>query len=195
MQDSIVPITAKDGRTWTVNVGPSAVLRLYILAALQTGARRGELIRLCWSDIDFKMGLITFANHKNGDLRTVPMTERMRQLLASLPRPLDSTAPVLPRRKPLVLTRSFARLCQRLAIADLTFHDLRHDVGSQLAMANVPIRTIAEVLGHRKLEMTLRYAHLAPGHLREAMAVLDRAMLGDPNTNLPFPTGTISAPA
>lgn len=41
-------------------------------------------------------------------------------------------------------------------------------------MAGVPIRTIAEILGHRKLEMTLRYAHLAPGHLREAMGVLDR---------------------
>ena len=79
----------------------------------------------------------------------------------------------MPLRKPLVL-RAFARLCQRLEIADLTFHDLRHDVGSQLAIAGVPIRTIAEILGHRKLEMTPRYAHLAPGHLREAMGILYR---------------------
>jgi integrase len=195
LNGKLVTITAKDGRSWAAQIGPSETLRLYIAAALQTGARRGELMRLCWADIDFRAGLITFANTKNGDLRTVPMTTTMRALLLSLPRPLDSSAFILPRRKPLVLTRSFARLCQRLEIKNLTFHDLRHDVGSQLAMANIPLRTIAEILGHRKLEMTLRYAHLAPGHLAEAMTVLDQAKLGDPNTKMPFSTGTISAPA
>jgi integrase len=80
-----------------------------------------------------------------------------------------------PPTMPLVLSRSFARHCARVGIKGLTFHDLRHDVGSQLAMAGVPIRTIAQILGHRKLEMTLRYSHLSPEHLREAMTVLHGA--------------------
>ena len=193
LEGKSVTVTAKDGRRWTAHVRPSPVLQRYIVAALQTGARRGELIRLCWCDVDFRTGLLTFANTKNGDLRTVPMTATMRALLQSLPRPLDSSAPVLPRRKPLVLTRAFARLRDRLGIENLTFHDLRHDVGSQLAMANVPLRTIADILGHRKLEMTLRYAHLSPAYLREAIDVLDH--LGENHGETPRATGTISAPA
>jgi integrase len=78
----------------------------------------------------------------------------------------------------------------------LTFQDLRHDVGSQLAMAGIPLRTIADILGHRKLEMTLRYTHLQPGHLREAMTVLDQAgKFALPTTEIPSRTGTITEPA
>jgi integrase len=167
-----VMITASDGRRWKHHLGPSATLRIYMVAALQTGMRRGELLRLVWTDVDLGRGHIKIANHKNGDTRHVTITPTMRDLLRSLPRSLDRQAQVLPPIQPLVLTRSFARHCERVGIKDFTFHDLRHDVASQLAMAGVPIRTIAQVLGHRKLEMTLRYAHLSPDHLREAMTVL-----------------------
>jgi integrase len=74
---------------------------------------------------------------------------------------------------PLVLTRACARLVARLGLKNLTFHDLRHDAASTLAMAGVPLRTIAEILGHRDMRMTARYAHLSPQHLREAMRALD----------------------
>jgi hypothetical protein len=60
-------------------------------------------------------------------------------------------------------------------------------------MANVPLRTIADILGHRKLEMTLRYAHLSPAYLREAIEVLDHG--GGYPVEIPRATGTISAPA
>ncbi|MGH8695718.1 MAG: tyrosine-type recombinase/integrase [Burkholderiales bacterium] len=183
-----VMVTASDGRTWTVRQEPNARLRLYILAALHTGARRAELLRLMWGDVDMRQRTITFRNTKNGDSRTVPMTETLRSTLAELPRPLDPAAPVLPPLAPLVLTRSFARLVQRLGLKNLTFHDLRHDAASTLAMESVPLRTIAEILGHRDLRMTARYAHLSPQHLRDAMRALERRPV-------PAPTGTISAPA
>lgn len=70
----------------------------------------------------------------------------------------------------------------RLGLRGLTFHDLRHDVASNLTMAGVPQRTIMEVLGHRDPRMTVRYQHLAPGHMRDAMQALDRAA-----TALPAP--------
>ena len=88
---------------------------------------------------------------------------------------------MLPRRKPLALTRAFKRHVERVGITNLTFHDLRHDAASQLAMAGVPIRDIAEILGHRRLEMTLQYAHLAPRHLAKTMSILDhRVEPGEP---------------
>lgn len=166
-------VKAKDGRTWTIRHAPSPTLRLYILAALQTGARRAELLRLTWGDVDMKRRAITFRKTKNGRDRTVPMTDTLRDVLQALPRPLDPTARVLPEYEPMVLTRSFTRLVERLGLSTLTFHDLRHDAASTLTMAGVSQRAIMEILGHRDPRMTTRYQHLAPGHLQEAIRALE----------------------
>ena len=149
-------------------------LRLYILAALQTGARRSELARLRWADADLKRRTITFPQTKNGDRRVVPMTETLAGVIESLPRNIDLQARVFPRCEPHVITRSFGRLVKRLGLSDLTFHDLRHDAASTLTMAGVPQRTIMEILGHRDPRMTLRYQHLSPDYLKQAMRNLDQ---------------------
>jgi len=102
------------------------------------------------------------------------MTDTLSDLIQGFARPLDPETPVFPEREPLVLTRGFTRLIRRLGLKDLTFHDLRHDAASTLAMAGVPPpRTVAEILGHRDMRMTTRYAHLSPQHLREAIKALD----------------------
>jgi integrase len=152
----------------------NATLRLYILAALQTAARRSELARLRWADVDLKRRTITFPKTKNGDRRVVPMTEALAEVIESLPRNIDSQTRVFPERDPQVITRSFARLVKRLRLIDLTFHDLRHDAASTLTMAGVPQRAIMEILGHRDPRMTLRYQHLAPDYMKQAMRSLDR---------------------
>jgi len=176
-----VTVKAKDGRMWTVHHGPTPALRLYIVAALHTGARRAELVRLGWADVDMKRKTITFRETKNGRDRTVPMTGTLRSELQDLPRPLDTTEPVLPRYgHPRVLTRSFTRLVRRLGLVGLTFHDLRHDAASTLTMAGVSQRAVMEILGHRDPRMTVRYQHLAPGHLADAMQSLDRAATAPP---------------
>ena len=154
--------------------GAPPALRPYIVAALQTGARRGELLGMRWADIDMKAGTVTFAKTKNGDTRTVPMTDTLRELLKTLPRPLDTQMPVLPQWNPPNLTVAFGRLVRSLGMKNLTFHDLRHDTANTLTMAGVPQRTIMAILGHRDPRMTLRYQHLSPGHLREAARALDR---------------------
>src|SRR5262249_49629839 len=149
-------------------------LRLYIEAALQTGARRGELCHLRWVDIDMRTRTVTFPKTKNGDRRTVPLTETLYRLLQDLPRPLDQQASVLPSLTPDAITIGFRRLAHDLNLPNLKFHDLRHDVASTLTMAGVAQRAVMEILGHKDPRMTLRYQHLSPGHLQEAMACLSQ---------------------
>ncbi|MCZ6541884.1 MAG: site-specific integrase, partial [Nitrospinae bacterium] len=71
------------------------------------------------------------------------------------------------------IKRSFHSALKKVGIKDFTFHDLRHTFASQLVMKGVDITTIKELLGHRTLTMTLRYAHLAPGHKVNAVELLD----------------------
>jgi integrase len=187
-----VTVKAKDGRAWTTRREPNPALRLYILAALQTGARRGELAGLTWADVDMKARTVTFRRTKNGDARSAPMTDTLREVLQALPRPLDPGARVLPGRDPAVLTRAFARLCDDLKLVNLRFHDLRHDAASTLTMAGVPQRTVMAILGHRDPRMTMRYQHLTPEHLREAVRALDGATREALQSGS---SGTITAPA
>jgi integrase len=93
-----------------------------------------------------------------------------------LPRPLDQNAVVFPGISPDAITIGFRRLVKELKLSNLRFHDLRHDVASTLTMAGVPQRTVMEILGHKDPRMTLRYQHLSPGHLRQAIQVLEHGV-------------------
>ena len=68
--------------------------------------------------------------------------------------------------------RSFNTACRRSKIKDFRFHDLRHTFASHLIMIGVDITTVKELLGHKTLSMTLRYAHLGPSHKAEAVKAL-----------------------
>jgi integrase len=170
-------------------------LRAYILAALTTAARRGELVNLRWSAIDRRAGRVSFVETKNGDTRVIPLTRAFRELLDTLPRPLAPDAYVLPRYTPQALTVAFGRLARALKLPDLRFHDLRHDAASVLTAAGASQREVMEVLGHRDARAILRYQQLRPDHLRDVMRALDGAIFDAPNAKAPLSTGTITAPA
>ena len=76
----------------------------------------------------------------------------------------------------------------RAGILNFHWHDLRHTFASRLAMAGVPLRTIGELLGHKTPAMTMRYAHLAPAHLRDAVECLVNPNSTDAKTS----TGSLS---
>ena len=69
--------------------------------------------------------------------------------------------------------RSYKAILRKAGIADFTWHDLRHAFASSLVMRKVPILEVQQLLGHADLRMTLRYAHLAPSALADAVSVLD----------------------
>lgn len=152
--------------------------RAVVLAALHTGARRGELLRLQWSDVDFERGLVRFLHTKNGEDRAVPMTATLVTLLKQTPSRFQAGPVFLGAdKKPIeveALRSAFRRAVVDAGLPGLRFHDLRHSAASFMVQGGVSLFEVQKVLGHRDIRMTQRYAHLAPEHLRGAVAVLDR---------------------
>lgn len=158
-------------------------LRALVIAALHTGFRRGELLSLRWRDADFLNGLVTVeaAYTKNGERRTVPMSQTLRAVLDGLrqERPHDHHVFLNKRGEPYVSPKkAFESAVKRAGIADFHFHDLRHCFASRLVMGGQDMRTVQELLGHKTLTMTLRYSHLSPTHRAKAVAILDRKPSG-----------------
>jgi integrase len=151
-----------------------AFLKPIVLIGIHTGLRRGEILSLRWKDIDFKEQRILIETTKNNERRVVPINDTLYGVLKSLPVHLGTDL-VFPEISGLQLTVAFRRACKRAGINDFRFHDLRHSFASYLTMGGVNLRTVQTLLGHKDLRMTMRYSHLSPEHLREAVQNLDKA--------------------
>lgn len=154
-------------------------LRPIVVAALNTGMRKGEVLGLKWDNVDLKHGFILLDKTKNGDRRELPINDTLRSTLAGLTLRLDVKHVFYDSKtgKPYQdIKRSFTSALKRAGIKDFHFHDLRHTFASHLVMAGVDITTVKELLGHKTLTMTLRYAHLAPSHKVNAVGILDRTL-------------------
>lgn len=157
----------------------SAWPRLYVLVlmALTTGARKGELVGLRWRDVDFERAEARVAVTKNGDPRVLPLVpavvEELRRFEGA------SSALVFASRQTPDKAYAFEpRFHQALAearIRGVTFHTLRHSCASMLAKNGATLLEIGDLLGHRQLQMTKRYSHLATAH----KAALVNRVLGD----------------
>ena len=156
--------------------------RPIVIMALHTGLRRGELFGLRWQDVNFATGVITIPRSKHGEARHVPMNQVVRETLRTLPSRLRSEY-VFASKVGTALNpdnfihRVFEPALRRAKIEDFRFHDLRHTFASRLVMAGVDLMTVKELMGHKDIRMTLRYSHLSPGHLKEAVEVLGKGII------------------
>lgn len=154
-------------------------LRPIVILALNTGMRREEMLSLKWQDIDFKRDIVYLLNTKSGRKREVPMNSLVKETLIKVHK--HPKSPYLFCGKDGSrygsVKKSFLTSLKKAGIMrKFRFHDLRHTFASQLVMAGVDLNTVRELLGHRDLKMTLRYAHLSPDHKRRAVELLSNQM-------------------
>ncbi|MGA2466774.1 MAG: site-specific integrase [Thermodesulfobacteriota bacterium] len=142
--------------------------------------RKGELLSLKWTQINFEQGIITLHDTKNGERRDIPMDETVKTILKGMERTGDHVFSNEEGGTYVRLQRSFDGALRKSGIEDFRFHDLRHTFASNMVMAGEDLNTVRELLGHKDLTMTLRYAHLSPNHKTRAVSVLDRIMSQNP---------------
>lgn len=144
-------------------------LKLLIKMALMTGMRKMEMLNLTWQNIDLKARLIHVEESKNGERRSIPISDSlMRELKAIEER--NSNEKVFKKIKSLYYL--FERLLKKSEIENFHFHDLRHTFASWLAIKGVSLYTIKELLGHKSIIMTQRYAHLSPDSRQNAVNMI-----------------------
>lgn len=141
-------------------------LYLLILMAITTGSRKGELMNLRWSDIDLDRQTAYVETTKNGQPKVMPLTD---DVVAELGRFIGKESEFifnseLKPDRPMCFTKQWKKALKLAEIEDFRFHDLRHTTASYLAQNGASLLEIADVLGHKQIQVTKRYAHLCIEH-------------------------------
>ena len=148
-----------------------------VLLSMNTGLRRGEVVKLRWGSVDFNRQLLTVEgpNAKNRQTRHVALNEEAVSVLRLWREQSGTGARVFG------VTTGFQsaweKVLKRARISKFRWHDLRHHFASRLVQKGVPLNTVRDLLGHGSVGMSLRYAHLAPDQRREAVAKLNEKPL------------------
>jgi integrase len=160
---------------------PSATMRQIVTLALNTGMRKGEILNLIWENVNLRERFIEITEQKNGERSTIPLNSVAVETLRSIPRRLDSDyvfTGLIPGEPLCDLKRQFAKAVRTAKLEGVSFHTLRHTAASLLVMAGVDLATVREILRHKSIEMTLRYAHLSGDHKKAAVDALQSALAG-----------------
>jgi integrase len=163
--------------------------------AINTGMRRGEILSLKWSQI--RNGLIYLDKTKTNESRQIPINDDLARVFREIRRErhleseyvftyrmgehrLKASGPGRGRKVPpptakrvTDIKNGFKAALKRAGITDCRFHDLRHTFASHLVMRSRSLKEIQELLGHKDIKMTMRYAHLSEEHKRHAVNTLN----------------------
>ena len=134
-----------------------------------TGLRRGEALHLRWRHVgrdEIRIVSEEGARTKSAKWRLVPVGEGAAEALEAL---RGDREWVVPQIRPESLSRAHVRTCERAGVQDGHIHCLRHTYAAHLVQRGVPLRTVQVLMGHASMKTTEQYAHLAPGHLRDAV--------------------------
>ena len=146
-----------------------------LTVAYEVGPRKGELLRLEWSDVDMRRKEFTLRHTKNGEVRLVPMTPAVHQVFVELwkDRRLDTNRVFLYNDKPIQrIGTAFKAACRRAGIMNLRIHDFRHTASTNLRRAGVDTATAMKIVGHKSDRMHRRYNTIEPQDLHKAAAKL-----------------------
>lgn len=160
------PLTADEEARLLAVLSPR--YRPYVMLALHTGLRLGELRAQAWKDIDLAHGVLTVTRPKSKKPESLPLNATARAVLASLERTGPFVFPTMPTK----LSDLFIKYAKRAGLADVTFHSLRDTFISRLA-PDVSATTLMTLARHRDLRTTRRYLKIEEAHLRAAVNRLD----------------------
>ena len=144
---------------------------------LYTGARKREILDARWDEIDMNRHILTIpaARSKSKKLRHIPLSDAAISLLQSIPHqsgiPWVFFNPVT--KRPLVsIFYAWNSIRKKVGLPDVRLHDLRHSYASFLVNAGRSLYEVQKLLGHHDPKVTMRYAHLSPQAMLEAVNVV-----------------------
>ncbi|MDE3055602.1 MAG: site-specific integrase [Verrucomicrobiota bacterium] len=163
----------------------NSYLYTIVVLGISCGMRQSEIMHLSWPDVDLQKGRIVLHETKNGERRVVPLVGHALELLKEheSKRRVD-TFLLFPAQKgqkpqkPINIRGAWEAALQKANIIDFRFHDLRHSCASYLAMNQASLAEIAEVLGHKTLQMVKRYAHLSEAHTSRVVESMNEKIFG-----------------
>jgi integrase len=129
--------------------------------AIETGMRRSEILKLRWSDVDLENGFASLYDTKNGEDRRVPLTRRCIEVLHTVPQTDEQVFPI----SATCLRLAWNRARKKAGIADLRFHDLRHEAVSRFFEMGMSVPEVALISGHKDVRQLFRYTHLNPSNV------------------------------
>ena len=160
-----------------IPVHAAAALRLLML----TGCRCGEILTLRWEDVALARSEIRLRDSKTGP-RVVPLSPAAARVLAGLPR-LAGNPWVIAGREPgerlSHIAHYWYRVRERAGLDDVRIHDLRHSFASRALALGEDLMMIGKLLGHRKIQTTARYAHLARDSVKESATLVSASIAAD----------------
>ena len=155
----------------------AAAIRLLVL----TGCRRNEIMGLAWDDLDFEAGEMRLRDSKTGG-RIVPMPPAAAEVLGALPR-FEGNPWVFPGRKKgtrqVNINDSWDRVRRHAKLDGVRLHDLRHTFASRALALGESLPMIGKMLGHRKVQTTARYAHLARDSVKASASRVAESLRAD----------------
>ncbi len=162
---------------------PSELLYICVILAISTGMRQGEVMGLRWSDVNLKDCYLILHETKNGERRRVPLAGHALELLQQHSKVRRLNTDLLfagsNPSSPIELRKPWNNALRQAEINDFRWHDLRHCTASYLAMNGASLTEIAEVLGHKTLQMVKRYAHLSESHTSQVVASMNVKIFGE----------------
>jgi integrase len=160
---------AKPGER-NVFFSPFAVAAIRLL--IFTGCRKGEILKLKWSEVDYQRGMLHLPDSKTGR-KVVLLGHAAIKVLESLPRIGEYVIVGADPDKPRVdLKRPWDAIREKAGLEGVRLHDLRHSFASVGAGAGLGLPIIGKLLGHSQSRTTERYAHLADDPLRRASEMI-----------------------
>ena len=156
----------------------------FIQLGLNTGMRKGEMLGLTWDRVDLDQGMVylTDRDQKNGKHGSIPLNDDAMEALKNRMEFRNEHCPKSPwvfakhnGDRVAEIRKGFKAACKKASIDDFTPHDMRHTCAAWLVQGGVDIRVVCELLRHSSIEVTMRYAHLSPRNVRDAVECLSHS--------------------